>query len=134
MIRNLLCIPFISFACYVVPRHPEYKLIPAAFIFLPTILCNNYCTGYVYSDNMYDNDKIVFSMMPNNMCFVSKCINSTERMMVILPNMCELFKIYLRRCLKIFNILFLQSIINYCTLKIICEYKFYQKRVLIVVQ
>lgn len=68
-----------------VPWHPEYTLIPAEFIYLPTILCDNYCNNYVYSDNMYDNDKIIFSMMPYSMCFVSKCINSTERMMVILP-------------------------------------------------
>lgn len=85
----LCCDPgiFLSFLLHVtfVPRRPEYTLIPAEFIYLPTILCDNYCNNYVNSDNMYDNDKIIFSMMPYSMCFVSKCINSTERMMVILP-------------------------------------------------
>lgn len=72
-------------------------MIPTTFIFLPTILCDYYyCADFVYSNN----DKIVFATMPESMCFVSKCINSTEMMMVILCNMCELSKLNLRGCLQ----------------------------------
>lgn len=94
-----------------IPRRPEYKMIPTAFIFLPTILYDNCCADYIYSNN----EKIIFSMMPDSMCFVSKCINSTERMMVILCNiLCELYKFYLRGCLKsIIYLTFLCNIILY---------------------
>lgn len=92
---------FYSFLCVTFfPWCPVYNLIPAAFIFLPNVLCNNTCASYVHSDNMYDNGKIIFSMMPNNLCFVSKCINSAEWIMVILPKMCELCILYLRGCSK----------------------------------
>lgn len=80
-------IVFYSFLLHVifVQCRPEIQLFPAAFTILPTILYNNYYTDYGYSDNMFDNDKIIFSMMPYNMCFVSKCMNTAEKIMVILP-------------------------------------------------
>lgn len=80
---------FCSFLLHVifVLYRPEHKLFPAVLTILPTILCNIDYTNYSYSDNMFDSDKVNFSMMPYNMCFVNKCMNSAEKYMVILPNM-----------------------------------------------
>lgn len=69
---------FLLYDVTFVPWRPECKLIPAAFIFLPTVLCKNYCADYVYMDN----GKITFFVVPYNMCFVRKCISSTENIMV----------------------------------------------------
>lgn len=86
--HNVILLPDVTLHLFLlhvtfIPCHPEYTMIPTAFIFLPTILCDYYCADFVYYNN-----KVVFSMMPDSMCFVSKCINSTERIMVILCNMC----------------------------------------------
>lgn len=109
----LLCLSHL-FPLYVtfVPWHPEYELNPEAFIFFPPYLYDNYCTHYVYSDNTYSYNQIVFSIMPYNMCLVGKSINLTERIMVILLKFCSLNKLFLEHFKAVFwlkNILCLKK-------------------------
>jgi len=119
--HNVILLPGVtlhSFLLHVtfIPWYPEYTMIPTAFIFLPTILCDYYYADFVYSNN----NKLVFSMMPDSMCFVSKCINSIERMMVILCNTCIVQIVFKRVFLKYYNIfIFLYNIIYWKKLKIV---------------
>lgn len=116
--HNLILLPRVtlhSFLLHVtfIPRHPEYTMIPTAFIFLPTILCDYYYADFVYSNY----NKLVFSMMPDSMCFVSKCINSTERIMVILCYTCIVQIVFKRVFTKYYILWYFYIFVQYYLLE-----------------